>query len=32
VAANGRGRGEKTNGAARNGSRTKPPRAKANQR
>ena len=29
VAANGRGRGEKTNGAARNGARTKATRAKA---
>jgi 2-oxoglutarate dehydrogenase E1 component len=32
VAANGRGRGEKTNGAARNGARTKATRAKASQR
>jgi 2-oxoglutarate dehydrogenase E1 component len=32
VAANGRGRGEKTNGAARNGARTKATRAKAGQR
>jgi 2-oxoglutarate dehydrogenase E1 component len=32
VAANGRGRGEKTNGAARNGARTKATRSKASQR
>jgi 2-oxoglutarate dehydrogenase E1 component len=32
VAANGRGRGEKTNGAARNGARTKATRARASQR